>query len=140
MKFRISEKYRLELHWDKVIYEQDGIAKLSNCYFIGPVLKEVEEMNQIDSMSLDFGKQYILVVPYYYIANLSWDGVHQTVERIDLYDVVLTNKYVNSVPKLNDDDYILMDTSKHISEKHHYYLTYPSYLLRFDGDLYSFRR
>jgi len=140
MKFRVSEKYKLELHWNKVIYEQDGIAQLKNCYFIGPVLKEVDQMNESDSMPLDFGKQYILVVPHYYIANLSWNGIHQTTERIDLKNVILSNKYVNSVPKLNDNDYILIDTSNHTDEKHHFYLTYPSYLLKTDGELYSFGR
>lgn len=138
MKFRISEKYILEIHWDKVIYEQEGMAKLYGCYFKGPVLKEVNQMNEKDFMDLDFGNQYRVFVKRYYIAKLSWEGIRRTPEKIFLNNVILKNKNVNSVPKLNDDDYILVDTKNHVDNKHQYHLVYASYLIRFDGDKYDF--
>jgi hypothetical protein len=138
MKFRIAEKYILEIHWDKVIYEQEDMAKLYNCYLSGPVLKEVTRMNEKDFMDLDFGHQYVVFINHYYIAKFSWEGVRRTPDRIFLNNVLLTNKNVNAVPKLNNDDYILIDTKDHVDRKHQYTLTYPSYLIRFDGDKYDF--
>lgn len=138
MKFRISEKFILEIHWDKAVYEQEGLAKLDGCYFSGPALKEVNQLNEKDSMNLDFGNQYAVFVNQYYIAKFSWEGVRRASEKILLSNVTLENKNVNSVPKLNDNDYILVDTKNHTDSTHHLYLTYPSYLLRFDGDRYNF--
>jgi len=138
MVFRISEKFRLEIHWNKVIYKQDGVATIEGCYLTGPVLKEVSQLNEKDGISLDFANQYRFFVPSYYIANLIWQGVKHTSNKIFLYNTVLTNKYVNSVPKLNNDDYIVVDTKNHEDEKHQRNLTYPSYLIKYDGEIYNF--
>ena len=139
MAFRISEKYRLEVHWDRTVYKNDGEASLENCYFSGPVLKEVAEMNQQDHMELDFANQYRVFVRQFYIARLSWNGVRHMSERIYLHDVMLKNRFVNSVPKLNDSDYIVINTANHEEEKHQYNLVYPSYLLKHDGEAYNFK-
>lgn len=138
MGFRVSERYRLEVHWDKVIYDQEGVAKLISCRFTGPALKDAAKISDNDFISLDFAKQYIVFVPSYYIAKLSWKQVQQTSTVANLSDALLTNRQVNSVPKLNDDDYIVIDTKDHEDSKHDFHLTYPSYLIRFDGDLYKF--
>ncbi len=137
--FRISERFRLEVHWGLVTYEQEGVANLVSCCLSGPVIKEVESINPIDSISLDFGNQYIIFVNNFYIAELSWQGVKQTTDRIYLQNVTLTNSSVNSVPKLGDSDYIVIDTKDHEDVKHQHNLTYPSYLIRSDGDLYKFK-
>ena len=76
MKFRISEKYRLEIHWDKSIYDEDGVAKLEGCYLSGPAVKEVAQMNESDSIVLDFATQYVVFVKHYYVAKLSWKKVN----------------------------------------------------------------
>lgn len=136
--FRISERFRLEVHWEMVTYEQDDIANLVSCCLSGPVIKEVESMNPMDSISLDFGNQYIIFVNNFYIAQLSWQGVKQTTDRIYLQNVTLTNRNVNSVPKLRDNDYIVIDTKDHEDAKHQHNLTYPSYLIRSDGNMYKF--
>ena len=93
MKFRISEKYRLEIHWNKIVYDQEGIAKLEGCYLSGPALKEVEEINQKDHIDLDFTKQYIVFVPSYYVARLSWNGARQTPNRIYLKDLICNHRF-----------------------------------------------
>jgi len=139
MKFRISERFRLELHWDTVKYETEGEALFTGCRFIGPVLKEVSQVLPNDSMALDFANQYIVFVRHFYIAKLSWGEVRHNPEAIYLYNAILKNKYVNSVPKLYSDDHIVIDTSGHENEKHQYNLVYPSYLIRYDGELYNFK-
>jgi hypothetical protein len=138
VEFNISEKYKLEIHWNRSVYEQDGAAKLEGCYLSGPVIKEVLEMEQKDNISLDFGNQYVVFVPNYYVAKLFWEGVRHTPSKIHLTNVVLKNKFLNSVPNLNDDDYIIVDTKNHEDEKHQYYLSYPSYLIKFKGEIYNF--
>ena len=47
-KFMISEKFRMEIHWEKVRYEKKGIAIIEGCYLNGPVLKEVAQLNEED--------------------------------------------------------------------------------------------
>jgi len=138
MEFSISERFRLEVHWDKVVYAQDGIACLHNCYLSGPVLKDVAEMAGNDFMDLDFTKQYLVIIPSYYIARFSWGNVKHSVDKIYLGEVMLKNKYVNSVPKLSNSDYIVIDTADHEDEKHMFSLVYVSYLLNSDGQLYNF--
>ena len=140
MKFRISEKYRLELHWNDVVYKTDGEAELSGAVFTGPVLREVDQMSSNDYMDLDFARQYIIFVKRFYIARLSWCEVIQKSGVIYLQNAVLKNKHVNSVPKINNDDYIVIDTSGHEDEKHQYNLVYPSYLIKHDGESYNFKR
>jgi len=138
-EFSVSEKFRLEIHWSRSVYEQEGIAKLLGCHLSGPVIKEVAQMNEEDTMRLDFGNQYSIFVPYFYIATLSWKGIKRVANKIYLYNVLLTNDNVNSVPKLSGSDYIIIDTKDHEDYKHQYSLVYPSYLIKFDGEKYDFR-
>jgi hypothetical protein len=138
MEFSVSEKFRLEIHWDKVIYDQDGVTKLDGCYLSGPVIKEVAEMDQKDVIALDFGNQYVVFTPNYYVAKLSWEGVRHTPHKIYLDNAILKNRFLNSVPNLNDDDYIIVDTKNHEDDKHQYHLSYPAYLIKFGGEVYNF--
>lgn len=137
-KFIIAERYKLEIHWQKVKYNQKGVASFEGCYLSGPVLSEVEQLSENDFIKLDFVNQYLIFVKYYYIAKLSWKTVRYTPIKIFLGDVVLENMNLNVVPKLRDNDYIVVDTENHKSETHSSYLIYPAYLLKFDGSLYDF--
>lgn len=139
MGFSISERFRLEMHWSKAVYDQDGTAKLEGCYLGGPVIKEVAEMNQKDVIALDFGNQYAVFVPNYYVAKLSWEGVRHSPSKIYLDNAILKNRHLNSVPNLNYNDYIIVDTKNHEDDKHQYHLSYPSYLIKFEGEVYNFR-
>ena len=138
VEFMVSEKFRMEIHWKKVNYEKDGIANIKGCYLSGPVLKEVEQLNEKDFIKLDFTNQYIIFVKNYYISKLSWNGVKHTPKKIFLYNTILENMNINVVPKLRNNDYIVIDTKNHEDEKHQYYMTYISYLLKVDGSLYDF--
>jgi hypothetical protein len=102
-------------------------------------LNEVWQLQQEDYIDLDFGGQYLIFVDFYYVARLSWKGVNHTPEKILLSNVVLKNNNLNVIPKLNNDDYIVINTQNHEDKKHLYSLVYPSYLIRKDGELYDFR-
>jgi len=134
----LGEKFRMEVHWKKVSYEKEGVANIKGCYLSGPVLKEVEQLNEEDFIKLDFTNQYIIFVKNYYIAKLFWNGVKHTPEKIFLYNVKFENMDINAVPKLRNNDYIIIDTQDHEDEKHQYHMTYTSYLLKADGSLYNF--
>lgn len=139
MEFMVSEKFRLEAHWEKVEYKKEGIANITGCYLSGPVLKEVEKLNEKDSIKLDFVNQYVVFVKNFYVAVLSWEGVNYSPDKIFLNNTKLENTDINVVPKLINDDYIVIDTKNHENEKHQYYITYPAYLLKHNGMLYDFR-
>ncbi len=139
MKFGIAEKYRLEIHWSDVVHSNDDEDVLIGCYLSGPVVVEVQEMEQADSIALDFGNQYKIFVPQYYVARLSWRGVKHTPNKIYLDNVDLVNKFTNYIPKLNRDDFIVVDTKNHTDIKHEFYLTYAAYLINKEGDMYNFR-
>ena len=136
----VSEKYRLEVHWNKVTYSEDGIAKLDGCYLTGPVVNEVAKMNDKDTIKLDFTAQYKIFVPNFYVAHLSWVGVDQKDNRIYLKDVFLKNRNINSVPKLKDTDYLVIDTQNHEDDKHLYNYLYTTYLIKTSGEKYNFNK
>ncbi len=66
-KFLISERYRLEVHWKKVIYEREGVCNLKGAYFSGPALSDAEEVQSNDEILLDFYSQYIVLVKNVYV-------------------------------------------------------------------------
>jgi len=138
-KFMISEKFRLEIHWKKVKYEIDQIALIEGCYLSGPVLKEIAKLNDKDFIDLDFVNQYLIFLDHYYIARFSWAGIEYKLNKIFLKEVRLENVNLNVVPKLNNSDYIVIDTKDHEEEKHAYHFVYPAYLIRKDGLMYDFR-
>lgn len=135
----LGERYKLEVHWKRAKYEIDQTALLKGCYLIGPVLKEAVKLNDQDYMDLDFTNQYLVFIDHYYIARLSWSGVEYRSEKIFLGNATLENINLNAVPKLNNNDYIVIDAKDHEEEKHQYSFVYPSYLIRKDSMLYDFR-
>lgn len=140
MKFLLSERYRLELHWDKAIYEQEGMCKLKDAYFSGPALKIAEKINGNDGINLDFYKQYIVFVKNVYVAYLSWgDVVYNDDGRVTLKNAKLTHDTeLNRVPKFKDTDYIAIDTEKHEAATHQFHLVYDSFVVDENGELYRF--
>jgi hypothetical protein len=147
--FLLSENYRLEVHWSKVEYTNDGISNILGCYFSGPALKDASELNKSDHINLDFSTQYIIFVPNFYVAKLSWDGVRYEGDRIYVDNVIFENKHLNSVPKLGNSDYLVLDTSAHDTNKmfvktlnmttFNMPLSYKSFLIKNDGTYLDFK-
>ena len=136
--FSFSDKYRLEIHWDSIDYSK-GQAKLENCFLTGPVLSQVQDINDEDFIRLDFGGQYKIFINNFYILKLSWKGQRKENDKIFLSNVFLENVNINSTPTLKKSDYIVVDTSKHEDEQHNYHMNYMAYVLNKDGGLYDFR-
>ena len=158
-EFLISEKYRLEIHWDSVRYLDDGTVKLIGCYFTGPVLKDAAKLSDKDHMSLDFGSQYITFVGNYFIADFKWEGVRYIEDKnqISFSAASLSSRYPENIPVLTDNDYLVIDALDHDVERMSVEketgdrkssirttnmsvpLSYKTYLLREDGQLYNFK-
>jgi len=140
-KFNLSDRYRLELHWEKTFYEQPGICKLEAVLFKGPALIEAVKLNDSDYIMIDFFSQYIHLVKSVYIAKLSWSGINYNSDgSISLKNVLIEHdSELNRVPKLNNDDYLVIDTRGHEIENHHLNLVYKTYVVNKYTNLYQFR-
>jgi len=141
-KFLISEKYRLELHWKKVKYESEGVCNLEKACFSGPALSDAEEVLPNDEILLDFYSQYIILVKNVYVGRLSWGAVkYNKNNTISLMDAKITHaSELNKVPKLKNNDYLVIDTSNHEMAVHMFNLTYKTYVVNKGGELYNFKR
>jgi len=141
-KFLLSEKYRLEFHWKKVKYECEGICNLEKAYFSGPALLDAEEVLPNDEILLDFYSQYIVLVKNVYVGKLSWSAVKYNKNNIiSLTDAKITHTTeLNRVPKLNNNDYLVIDTRNHEAAVHMFNLTYKTYVVNKAGEPYNFKR
>jgi hypothetical protein len=139
--FLISERYRLELRWEKAVYEQEGVCKLKGAYFCGPALKEADKINPKDHIDLDFYPQYYVLVDNVYIGRLSWDNVvYNKNGSVTLKGAKITHDTeLNKVPKFKSNDYLAIDTSDHTTEKHPNYIYYKTFVVNEDTELYDFR-
>ena len=74
-----------------------------------------------------------------YVAKLSWGEVKYNYNIINLTDVILSHETeLNRVPKLEDNDYIVIDTSNHEAAVHAFNLFYTSYVVNENNILYKF--
>lgn len=131
MSFKCRRKYRLELHWDTVRYYNDTIAVLEGAYFSGPVLKNAVELVAPDHIDLDMTPQHFVLLDTYYIVKLSWEGVeYLSDDRILLAGAKITNDYLKSLHKLEDQDWILINTEKHEEDIHVYHFVYEAQVMK----------
>lgn len=139
-EFLLSERYKLELHWEKAVYEREGVCRLKNAFFSGPALSIAEKINSNDNISVDFYKQYIILTKFVYVVKLSWDDVvYNKNNTVALKNAVLSHdKELNRVPKLKDTDFVVINTENHESAVHHLNLVYESYVVNENGILYKF--
>ena len=134
------DAYLLFLRWVKVEYNTDSskIIKLFGAYFSGPVLKYAAKINDNDSIRLDFTKQYYSNIQEYYIATLRWAKIKYMGDIVYLGDIILECKFKDILPKLKDDDYIVINTAMHEAETHPYFLNYTAEVYSAFGDAYAF--
>lgn len=130
--------YRLELHWKKVVYIKNNECRLIDAYFSGPVLNLAQEINSNEYIKLDFFNQYFPTILNVYVAKLLWGEVIYKNNIVVLKDVFITYSTVNKSSKLNDKDYIVMDTSDHTLEKHGFNLVYTSFVVNSEAMPYKF--
>jgi hypothetical protein len=138
-KFSLSDRYRLELHWGSITYEE-GFCEFNRAYFSGPALQEALKLNYEDHIMLDFFSQYLILVTSPYVGKFSWQGPNYRADGTILFDkaVMIHEDELNKVPKLNSNDYLVIDTKGHEVEEHPYNLVYKTYVVNEDTQLYNF--
>lgn len=142
MKFLLSERYRLELHWKKAVRPKAGVIHLRDAYFSGPVLAEAQKINDNDHIRLDFCRQMIVLVKNVYVADLHWgEVVYNKNGTITLKNARIEyDEKLKGIPNLEEKDYLVIDTQGHEPENHAFNLLYPAYAVDRDGSLYDYRR
>lgn len=136
----MSEKFRLELCWESVVYLQEGLCELKGAYFSGPALQIAQKINDKDHMLLDLYSQYLVLVRGAYILKCDWNGVsYGNDNRVYLSNCYLThNEDLNIAPQLKTTDYFIIDTSDHEFSIHQYALVYKTILIKEDHSRYRF--
>ncbi len=135
------DAYLLLIRWLKVEYDidDDKVIKLLGTYFSGPVLKHAAKIQPNDNIRLDFTEQYTGKIQDYYIAKFSWGDVKYQGDIVYLGDCLLECKYKDILPKLKDDDYIVVNTVMHEEAVHQYFMNYTAELYSAFGEAYAFR-
>ena len=122
----VLSRHRLELHWDSVEYNEDDRALLKGAYFSGPVLSDAARINDDDQLTLDMTKQHSILAAMedYYHAVLKWKGVDYKEDKVFLKEAWIQGKYVNSLEKLEKDDWVLINCKGHDEKSHPFLLVY----------------
>ena len=146
-KFLISEQYRLDIKWDRVIREKEGLARLEGCTLSGPVMGQVVGINHKDKIALDFGKQYRIFMGSYYVLTLEWEGFERRDNVFLLKNSIIRSRRLEFSPTLKDTDYIAVNTETHdtnnfkITKKEGFIpLNYKAFLIDKEGALYNFSK
>lgn len=139
-KFDLSDRYRLELHWNKAIYNKDGVCELTDAIFKGPALADALKLENNDHIMLDFFQQYLILVEKVYVAKFSWGEVtYRKDGSISMKEAFMAHESeLNKVPKLKDSDYLIIDTSNHEVATHPFNPVYRTYVVNEDTSLYKF--
>jgi hypothetical protein len=141
MSFKCRRKYRLELKWDGVVYVNSTTARLLNARFEGPVLNDVQKVESPDSIDLDLTPQFTHMISSYYFLNLSWAEAEHTLDgKINLSDAVVISQGLDTIHKLSNDDFILINTEKHREEVHAFNLVYESQVVKKDNTPYIYEK
>lgn len=138
--FTLGDKYSLEFHWGQAEYNQDNVCCFKDAYFSGPVLQLAQRISDNDGIRVDFYSQYITLVRVPYVGVLTWGNVSYSNDKVFLSDCTLKHpSELHKVPKLNNTDWFLIDTSKHSVENHANNLVYPTYVMNDFKDTYQFK-
>ena len=101
--FILSDKYKLELHWKKILRPHSGIIYFIDAYFSGPALANADKINNNDFISIDFCEQLIFLTKKVFTGNFHWGEV--------IYNnsiVTLKNARFTYDPLLNNIPYIII--------------------------------
>lgn len=135
---KLRKKYILELHWSGVKYLREDEIRLYNSYFTGSALSDAAQINSEDNIILDFSNMYHVFLPHFYLANLNWIGIDYRNDTVLMKNAVLKGEFITKLPKWNEEDYIIIDTSKHEEHLHDFNLTYDAFVVNKEGEVYGY--
>lgn len=136
-----KEKYKLILKWDSVEHQADGVALLRGATLSGPALKIAQKISAPDRIRLDLTPQHILVLDSYYIVELSWqEAVYLKDGNIRLGTALLKNDHLKTLHKLENSDYLEIDTEKHEEAVHAFHFVYDTRVVRKEGSPHEYKK
>ena len=138
----LGERFKLELHWKKVLRPKAGEMHLVDAYFSGPALAQADKINNNDTIRLDFCSQLVVLVKSVYVGDLKWgEVVYNKNKTVTLKNARIEyDPELKGIPNLETKDYLVINTAGHENEKHLYNLLYPTYVIDRDSELYNYRR
>ena len=127
--------YDLVLKWDRIRYVNESLAVLEGAKFIGEVLNKSYKLNDVDEINIDITKQFLIIIPDFYIFKFKWSGVTYFSEEV-WFEKAWFENFKTRLFRFKDDDYLIIDTSKHEEESHPYFMNYEATLYNRDGEVY----
>lgn len=131
---KISDFYRLELHWDYVDKVSSDSCALKGAFLTGPTLSHAAPINSNDHIILDLTPQYTRLITSYYFVKLAWGSVKYDRDLVFLDRAFIDGVCLNTISTFSNSDYILIDTSKHDGEMHMYNMVYKAYVVNREGE------
>lgn len=135
LRWKVPKKNQLWLKWGSVSREGNGIIKLKDAEFFGPVLSDCEPIEHKGFINIDLTKHFVLLIPAPYIVKLSWDSlVCQDHTSAKFLEMVIEDKTLGHLDnKLSSKDFILLDATGHTTEDE----SKGKYKYSFEGMVYN---
>ena len=140
--FVLSNRFKLELRWSKILQSKAGEIHIVDAYFTGPALKQADKINNNDYIQIDFCSQYIVTVRGVFVAKFSWGEVNYSQDnKVYLKNALITyDPMIEGLPKIDHTDYLVINTRNHENEKHLYNMFYDVYIIGKDNGFRDYRR
>jgi len=127
--------YILRLDWDSIRYINRSKAEVVNARFIGDVLKSAYKLNEVDNISIDITDQFFVASKTFHIFRFEWDGLEYSGDnRVNFKKSWFINDFGNLI-KIQDSDYLLIDTKDHDEKIHPFNINYKAKLYNKDNEI-----
>lgn len=136
------EEDKLWLKWEKANHLGNGIIKLINPSFYGPVLEDCLELEEKGQIVLDLTEHFLIMIPTPYTILLKWDKkIKQDSSSVEFKEMILEDKSLGLLKILKDNDQILLNCSEHTQKnwnKGKYKTSFQSMVYKEDKTMYEF--
>jgi len=127
--------YILRLDWDSIRYINRSKAEVINARFIGDVLKSAYKLNEVDNISIDITDQFFVASKTFHIFRFEWNGLEYSGDnRVNFKKSWFINDF-GSLIKIQDSDYLLIDTKDHDESVHPFNVNYRAKLYNKDNEI-----
>ena len=127
--------YILRLDWDSIRYIDRSKAEVINARFVGNVLKNAYKLNEKDNISIDITDQFFVASKTFHIFRFEWNGLEYSDDnRVNFKKSWFVNDFGNLI-KIQDSDYLLIDTKDHDERMHPFNINYKAKLYNKDNEI-----
>lgn len=135
LRWKVPKNNQLWLKWESIERLGNGILKLKNAEFYGPVLLDCEPIEKAGFINIDLTKHFLVIIPSPYIVKLTWtDVISQDTSSIKFSEMIIEDKTLGQLDnKLTNRDSLLLDATGHTTEEE----SKGRYKASFEGMLYN---